>query len=299
MTIGYWVLAIYVMVAKADAFMPTIRMVLDSAFDSGAVFGGMMGTAFSYGVKRAVNSSGAGFGETPPSGATAETPHPATQGLVNSFSVYVDVLVCFCSGMMALVTDCFNVLGPDGKAYMYVGSGSSAMAEQAATNTAGVVWVQEAAKTAFGAGGSLVAIALTCFAYSTCIAYYYEGESGLAYLMKDTHPHLRKTGIWIIRILMPIFFFVWANVTATTAWAISEVMFGLMAWFNLIALLLLLPVVKKTYDDYIAQHNAGVEMPYFNPEKLGIENCDLWMDINKDRIDADTKRMCDQPAIRH
>lgn len=63
--------------------------------------------------------------------------------------------------------------------------------------------------------------------------------------MKDTHPHLRKTGIWIIRILMPIFFFVWANVTATTAWAISEVMFGLMAWFNLIALLLLLPVVKK------------------------------------------------------
>ena len=131
--------------------------------------------------------------------------------------------------MMALVTDCFNVLGPDGKAYMYVGSGSSAMAEQAATNTAGVVWVQEAAKTAFGAGGSLVAIALTCFAYSTCIAYYYEGESGLAYLMKDTHPHLRKTGIWIIRILMPIFFFVWANVTATTAWAISEVMFGLMA----------------------------------------------------------------------
>ena len=52
MTIGYWVLAIYVMVAKADAFMPTIRMVLDSAFDSGAVFGGMMGTAFSYGVKR-------------------------------------------------------------------------------------------------------------------------------------------------------------------------------------------------------------------------------------------------------
>ena len=33
-------------------------------------------------------------------------------------------------------------------------------------------------------------------------------------------------------------------------------------------------------------------MPYFNPEKLGIENCDLWMDINKDRIDADTKKEC-------
>lgn len=98
--------------------------------------------------------------------------------------------------------------------------------------------------------------------------------------MKDTHPHLRKTGIWIIRILMPIFFFVWANVTATTAWAISEVMFGLMAWFNLIALLLLLPVVKKTYDDYIAQRNAGVEMPYFNPENWGLRTVTFgWISI--------------------
>lgn len=117
--------------------------------------------------------------------------------------------------------------------------------------------------------------------------------------MKDTHPHLRKTGIWIIRILMPIFFFVWANVTATTAWAISEVMFGLMAWFNLIALLLLLPVVKKTYDDYIAQHNAGVEMPYFNPENWGLRTVTFgWISI-KIVLTRTQKRMCDQPAIRH
>ena len=66
-------------------------------------------------------------------------------------------------------------------------------------------------------------------------------------------------------------------------------MFALMAWFNLIAMLFLLPTVKKVYDDYMAQHKAGVEDPYFNPQKLGIKNCDVWMEINKDRIAADKK----------
>lgn len=75
----------------------------------------------------------------------------------------------------------------------------------------------------------------------------------------------------------------WAIVPAATAWAISEIIFGLMSWLNLIVLLFLLPVVKKVYDDYMAQRKAGVKEPYFNPKKVGIKNVDLWMDINKDR----------------
>lgn len=85
---------------------------------------GNIGGAFSYGVKRAVNSSGSGFGETPPSAAAAETPHPTTQGMVNAFSVYIDVAVCFCSGIMALgETNQINI--EDGKthAVKYLGLG--------------------------------------------------------------------------------------------------------------------------------------------------------------------------------
>lgn len=289
MTLGYLIITVIVLVGNASAIPSTIKMMFGSAFNTHAVFGGMMGGAFSYGVKRAVNSSGSGFGETPPSAAAAETPHPATQGLVNAFSVYIDVAVCFCSGIMAEVSDCFNVLGPDGKTFMYIGQGSAQMAAQAKTATAGVVWVQEAANTAIphGVGGMLIAIALFCFAYSTCIAYYYEGESGLAYLCRNSSEATRRKVIWAIRIVMPLFFFLWANITASTAWAISEVMFALMAWFNLITLAILLPNVKKTYDDYMQQRKAGVKEPFFNPQKLGIKNVDVWMDINKDRIAAD------------
>jgi AGCS family alanine or glycine:cation symporter len=151
--------------------------------------------------------------------------------------------------------------------------------------------VQEAANTAIpgGIGGMIIAIALFCFAYSTCIAYYYEGESGLAYLCRNMSEGTRKKLIWATRIIMPVFFFIWTNVTASTAWAISEVMFALMAWFNLVTLAILLPKTKKVYDDYMAQRKAGVEQPYFNPEKLGIENCEVWMEINKEQIARDAK----------
>lgn len=280
------IITIIVLITHASNIGPTLAMMFSSAFGGGhAIFGGMLGAAFSYGVKRAVNSSGSGFGETPPSAAAAETPHPANQGLVNAFSVYIDVAVCACSGIMALVTDCFNVLNADGTTFKYIGAGSAQMQAQADSMTAGVVWVQEAANTALPViGGIIIAIALTCFAYSTCIAYYYEGESGLAYLTRKANDKTRKTLIWGVRIIMPIFFFIWSNVTASTAWAISEIMFAIMSWLNLIALIFLLPNVKKIYDDFFQQLKAGIEVPYFNPKKLGIKNVDLWMDINKDLI---------------
>jgi AGCS family alanine or glycine:cation symporter len=295
MTIGYAIITIIVLVSHASSIPGTLGLIISSAFTKTAVSGGMIGGAFSYGVKRAVNSSGSGFGETPASAAAAECAHPASQGLVNAFSVYIDVIVCFCSGIMAVISNCYNVLIPGTKVfngklsqYIHIGTGSAVMKAQAASGTAGVVWVQEGANTAWPVvGGAIIAIALTCFAFSTCIAYYYEGESGIAYLFRHLPEKNRMKFIWGVRIVMPIMFFVWANVSASTVWAISEIAFGCMAWLNLIALMVEIPVVKKVYDDYMAQRKAGVEEPYFNPRKLGIKNCDVWMEINKARIEAD------------
>ncbi|MDD4508055.1 MAG: alanine/glycine:cation symporter family protein [Eubacteriaceae bacterium] len=284
MTIAYLIMTIIVLVSNSSNVLPALGTIVSSAFNGSAIFGGMMGGAFSYGVKRAVNSSGSGFGETPATAAASETAHPATTGLVNAFSVYIDVAVCLCSGLMAVVSGCYNVLASDGVSYIYQ-STDAVMQQQAASGTAGVVWVQQAANSAIPVvGGAIIALALMFFAFSTCIAYYYEGESGLAYLCRNKSEAFRSKLIWAIRIILPVFFFIWANVTAATAWAISEIMFALMAWFNMITLMILLPKVKKVYDDYMEQRKAGVKTPFFNPKKLGIDNCDLWMDINKDLI---------------
>ena len=285
MTIGYLIITIIVLVTHASNIGPTIASIFGSAFGKHAVFGGAMGGAFSYGVKRAVNSSGSGFGETPPAAAAAETAHPATQGLVNAFSVYIDVAVCFCSGIMALVTGCFNTIAADGS---FVYQSADPIVAESATGT--VQWVQQAANSSIPkVGGIVIAFALMFFAYSTCIAYYYEGESGLAYLLEKSSDRTRKIAIWAIRIIMPVFFFIWTLVNAGTVWAISEIMFALMAWFNLIALIFLLPVVKKVYDDYMNQRKAGVEEPFFDPEKVGVENVELWSEINAEKIAAAKK----------
>ncbi|GEM_PF-4211128 len=123
MTIGYLLVTIAVLVSNVSAIPHTFSMMIGSAFNVHAVFGGMIGGAFSYGIKRAVNSSG--------------------------------------SGIMALVTDYFNVLGPDGT-FMHTGQGSAQITVQAEIMTAGVVWVQEAASAALpnGIGGMIIALAL-------------------------------------------------------------------------------------------------------------------------------------------
>lgn len=292
MTVLYLVITIAVLVGHASNIGPAIKLICTSAFNGSAIFGGMMGAAFNYGVKRAVNSSGSGFGETPAAAAAAETNHPATQGLVNAFSVYIDVLVCFCSGIMAVVSGCYNVLAPGSSTkFMFIGNGSSVMKAQAASHTAGVVWVQEAANSVWPQiGGFIIALSITFFAFSTCIAYYYEGESAIAYLFHENDDSkTRKVLIWAIRIIMPITFTIWSFMSASNMWAISEIGFALMAWLNLITLLILLPVVKKVYDDYMYQVKMGIEKPFFNPKKLGLKNMDLWMDINKDLIEAEEK----------
>ena len=289
MTLLYLGMTVILLVVNAGKIPGMIGMVLSSAFGANAIYGGLFGSALSYGVKRAVNSSGAGMGETPPQAAAAESPHPAEQGLINAFTVYIDVTVCLCSGFMVLITDCFNVLGRDG-GYMHVGAGSTVMADQAATNTVGVVWVQEACNTVLpSAGGIIVAFSLLFFAFSTTVAYYYEGESGLAYLARNASQRTRDILIWILRVAQPIMFFMWFQVTAGTAWAVSEIALGLMIWVNGVALIFLFPTVIKVYRDYMNQLKAG-EKPHFNPQTLGIKNAEVWMDLNKESIRSYARR---------
>lgn len=288
MTVLYLALTIIVLGANFTKIPDLFALIFKSAFSTDALYGGLFGSAFVYGVKRAVNSSGAGMGETVPTAAAAENAHPAEQGLVNAFSVYVDVAVCLCTSFLILITDCFNVLGPDGK-FMHIGEGSKVLAEQASTNTAGVVWVQEAANTVLpgSIGGAIVAFCLLFFAFSTTVAYYYEGESALAYLFRSQEESkARHAAIWVLRIAMPIMIVIWSTATAGVAWAVSEVALGLLVWVNVIALLFMSNKVILVYNDYKAQLKAG-KKPYFNPEKLGIKNVDVWMDINRDKIAND------------
>lgn len=283
MTIGFILMTVIVMILRIKEIPEAFSLIIRCAFGQHAMFGGLLGSAVLWGVKRSVNSSGAGMGEAVPAASATECSHPGVQGLINSLSVYIDLFVCICTALMIILTDCFNVLDQTG-ANLYIGKGSASVASGSAE--VGIAWTQEALNSIFPGnfGGILLAFFLFFFAFATLLNYYYQGETAIAYMLYKQSPKTRKIAIWGLRIAMPLIFYYFAIQSAATSFASGEVGVGLMVWFNVIVLLIMSPTIKKIFDDYMAQRKAGIEKPVFNPQKLGIKNADLWMEINADKI---------------
>ena len=174
MAIGYIVMMVIVLAFNAHNIPSMFALIFKSAFGMDAIFGGMVGTAISWGVRRAVFSNVAGAGEATFSSAAAEVSHPAKQGLVQSFSIYIDtVLVCTATALMILSTGMYNVTTPEGVA----------LVENMPGIEAGTAFTQAAVSTVFSQYGSgFVAIAIFLFAFTCLIAYYYIAETTLVYL---------------------------------------------------------------------------------------------------------------------
>ena len=115
MTLAYISVTAVIIIANLDKLPSVLTQIFSSAFGMDAAFGGLVGSAVSWGVKRGVYSNEAGQGTGAYAAAAAETSHPAKQGLVQAFSVYIDtLLICSSTGLMLLLTNCYNVLGHDG-----------------------------------------------------------------------------------------------------------------------------------------------------------------------------------------
>lgn len=283
MTILYLIVTVIAIVVNIGAVPDTLALIVKSAFGADAMFGGLLGSAVMWGVKRSVNSSGAGMGEAVPAAAAAEASHPGEVGLINSFSVFIDLSVCICTGLLILLTDCFNVMGT-GSTPLHIGSGAGIMAEQAANGEAGIVWAQAAAGAIMpeAIGKTLIALCLFFFAFTTVLNYYYQGETAIAYLLREKTAKLRKGVIWGLRIIMPFIFLFFAASPSSGSFAAGELGTGVLVWFNLIVILIMSNTVVKVHDDYMKQLDEGKD-PVFDPEKLGIKNADLWMELKKER----------------
>ncbi|WP_312514804.1 alanine/glycine:cation symporter family protein [Massilia sp.] len=264
MALGYIVVACVIVFLHIEALPGVIRLIFSSAFGLDAGFGAILGMAIMWGVKRGVYSNEAGQGTGPHASSAAEVSHPAKQGLVQGFSVYIDTLfVCSATAFMLLITGQYNVEAPDG-AVLYTGVQGVA---------AGPGYVQTALENVMpGFGALFVAIALLFFAFTTIVAYYYIAETNIAYMDRNArHP-------WMNFLLK--LFIIGATVygavkTADVAWALGDMGVGLMAWLNIVAIVLLHKVAFKCLRDYEAQKKAGKD-PEFDPVALGIKNAHYW-----------------------
>lgn len=264
MALGYVVVTFIVLFANISEVPKMFSLIFSSAFGVNEAFGGILGSAIAWGVRRAIFSSVAGVGEATYSSAAAEVTHPAKQGLVQAFSIYIDtIVVCTATAFMILVTGMYSVT-PIGKEPIVQTMGNM---------EPGPIYTQQAVETVFpGYGGLFVAIAIFFFAFTTLMAYYYIAETTLVYLDRKLKAQWLKTALKLIFLAMV---YIGSVKSAAFMWALGDLGFGSMAWLNMVAILLLTKPTLKVLKDFDVQMKAGKD-PVFDPIKVGIKGAEFW-----------------------
>jgi AGCS family alanine or glycine:cation symporter len=272
MAVAYVALAVIIIALNFEQIPMVIKLIISSAFGAEQAFAGIVGMAIMWGVKRGIYSNEAGQGTAPHAAAAAEVSHPAKQGLVQAFSVYVDTLfICTATAFMILFTFQYNVIDPQG----------GFIVENLPGINYGPEYTQMAIESQFpGFGKIFVAISLSFFAFTTIMAYYYIAETNVSYL---DHKNKNKWMIWVLRALILGATFYGAIKSAALAWTMGDIGVGIMAWLNFIAIFLLRKPALALLKDYENQKKLGITEPVFDPDtsEVQLENMDLWRRVAK------------------
>lgn len=268
MAILYVVLAIVVLICNYTAIPSVLLDMIKGAIGTHEVFGGIIGSTIAWGVKRGIYSNEAGQGTGPIVAGAAKVSHPVKQGLVQAFSVYVDtLLVCTATAVMIMAVKTYNVIDANTGEVLFTSAYNLGAPD--------VSYTSAAIGTLLGTtlGNAVVAVALAFFAFTTIMAYYYYAETSIVYLFgKGKKEHVV---VWILRVCILVAVVFGTLKEARTAWNVGDIGVGMMAWINIIAILLLSPKAFRTLRDYEKQEKEGKD-PVFDSEKLNIPNADFW-----------------------
>lgn len=275
MAILYILAALLVFFVNFDQIPHVFGEIFSGAFGMHAIYGAIIGLAIKWGVQRGIYSNEAGQGTGPHHAAAAEVSHPAKQGFVQAFSVYIDTLfVSTATAFIILSTDMYTVFQdetfPAEGDPLYVG-------ELGQDVEPGPGFVQAGFDTfAPGLGASFVAIALAFFAFTTIVAYYYMAEVNVVYLARRLrNPLLRRAIIRFLQALVLISVAYGAVTSAGSAWGLGDIGVGSMAWLNIVGILVVQVPALKALKDYYQQKKQGID-PQFDPRALGIHGAEFW-----------------------
>ena len=225
----YMTATFIILVMNAPAIPAAIILVVDSAFNGAAATGGFAGAtlmlALRMGIARGIFSNEAGLGSAPIAHAAAETNSPVRQGTIAMLGTFIDTLViCTMTGLVLIVTGVWSG-EPQG----------AAMTLAAFTG-------------ALPYGDIILSLCVALFAFTTMLGWSYYGERCAEFL-------LGPRVITPFRVLWVIGIFVGTQMSLELVWKMTDALNGLMAIPNLIALLLLSPIVFKLTREYFEKEN--------------------------------------------
>lgn len=258
MAIGYIAMAVIVILINITEVPGALFSIVMNAFGFQEAVGGGLGAAIAQGLRRGLFSNEAGLGSAPNVAAAADVRHPVSQGITQSFSVFIDtIIICTCTALMILVSDVY----------------------QPGAEVDGVVLTQNSLADSLGAWTSyFLTIAVLLFAFSSIIYNYYLGENALSFLTDKPY------AIMVFKIaLMAIVFLGCIAPGATAVFFFSDPLMGVLALVNLLALMMLFPTLKRILADFQIQLNAGVKRPIFNPDDFPDLDLDRTAWVSEDK----------------
>lgn len=234
MAVFYVATCIGVLAVFADRLPEAMQLVITNAFTGTAATGGFLGAtvmmAIRSGVARGVFSNESGLGSAPIAAAAAKTKWPAEQGLISMTGTFIDtIIICTMTGLVLIVTGAWN------------------------GGLKGAALTQQAFAAAFPVAGPYVlTVGLVLFAFTTILGWNYYGERCCEYLfgVKGIKPY-RWTFIALVA--------AGAFIKLEAIWLIADIVNGLMALPNLVALLGLSGVVVSETERYLAHLRAEEE----------------------------------------
>ena len=230
MAAAYILAALTVIALNYKNIIPAIQQVFSGAFTGTAAVGGFAGAlvkdAIQNGIARGVFSNESGLGSAPIAAAAAKTNEPAEQGLISMTGTFIDtIIICTLTGLAILVTGKWTVSGLEGAPL-----------------------TQSAFATVFGSVGVLVlTVCLVLFAFTTILGWSYYGERCFEFLFGTKYLSLYRS-IFILMVALGGF------LELNLIWTIADIVNGLMAIPNLIALLALSPVIISETKHYFEKH---------------------------------------------
>ncbi len=217
---GFYFLITLFIIIKNFGLLPSVfQRIFAEAFGLRQAVAGGFGAVLMNGAKRGLFSNEAGSGSAPCAAAAADISHPAKEGLLQAFGVFIDtIVICSCSAMIMLLT-------PEGLTDGLQGMDLLQAAMQHHLGTFGVIFI---------------AVILWLFSFSTFIGILFYARPNVAYLFGDNW--ISQT---LYKLLALVMLFVGGLVAYTFVWDLGDVGVGLMTVFNMIALI---PLSKKAMD---------------------------------------------------
>ena len=228
MSLFYILGCIAILVLNAPYLGETLALIVKNAFGfqqiAGGFAGGAMMAACRYGMARGLFSNESGLGTAPIAAATAQTKNPVRQALVSMTGTFWDtVIVCAMTGIVVVSS---MVKQPQ----LYQGASDDAMTRLAFAN--------------LPAGQIVLALALSVFAFTTILGWSYYGERCVEYLFGPK-------GIPVYRLVFLVVLFIGAVANLELVWSFADLMNGLMAFPNLLSVLLLSGVIVAETRHYL------------------------------------------------